>query len=94
MSAKWTEEIQKARSFFASERGYCERNGCHDGHAVYQAVQHGEALLAIADAAPDLAEALKDVLSWHDFADDMHKPVEVRAAYMRARAALARAGAT
>jgi len=46
----------------------------------------------LANAA--LREALKEVLSWHDYTDDMHKPVEVRAAYMRARAALARAGAT
>lgn len=42
-------------------------------------------------AAPDLYEALKDCLSWHDFADDLHKPIEVRAAYMRARAALSKA---
>jgi len=55
---------------------------------------HEEANARLIAAAPDLAEALKDVLSWHDFADDMHKPVEVRAAYMRARAALAKGGAT
>jgi hypothetical protein len=42
-------------------------------------------------AAPDLFEALRDCLGWHDFADDLHKPIEVRAAYMRARAALAKA---
>jgi len=41
----------------------------------------------LANAA--LREALKEVLSWHDYTDDMHKPVEVRAAYMRARATLA-----
>ena len=42
-------------------------------------------------AAPDLLEALEGVLSWHDDADNLHKPLEVRAAYMRARAAIARA---
>jgi Lar family restriction alleviation protein len=35
-----------------------------------------------------LREALRDCLGWHDFADDLTKPIEVRAAYMRARAAL------
>jgi hypothetical protein len=35
-----------------------------------------------------LRAALRDCLSWHDFSNDMHKPIEVRAAYMRARAAL------
>jgi len=42
-------------------------------------------------AAPDMLAAIEDVLSWHDFSDDMHKPIEVRAAYMRARAAIAKA---
>jgi hypothetical protein len=32
-----------------------------------------------------LEEALRDCLGWHDYADDLHKPVEVRAAYVRAR---------
>lgn len=45
----------------------------------------------LATAAPDLLAALKDCLGWHDFADDLHKPIEVRAAYMRARAAIAKA---
>ena len=35
-----------------------------------------------------LRAALRDCLSWHDYSNDMHKPIEVRAAYMRARAAL------
>lgn len=35
-----------------------------------------------------LREALRDCLGWHDYSNDMHKPIEVRAAYMRARAAL------
>ena len=35
-----------------------------------------------------LRAALHDVLGWHDYSNDMHKPIEVRAAYMRARAAL------
>ena len=35
-----------------------------------------------------LRAALKECLGWHDYADDMYKPIEVRAAYMRARAAL------
>lgn len=56
------------------------------------AVDHSANNARLIAAAPDLYEALKDVLSWHDFADDMHKPIEVRAAYMRARAALTRAG--
>lgn len=37
-----------------------------------------------------LRVALKECLGWHDYADDMYKPIEVRAAYMRARAALPR----
>ena len=41
-------------------------------------------------AAPELLEALEDVLGWHDDADNLHKPIEVRAAYMRARAAIAK----
>lgn len=35
-----------------------------------------------------LRAALRECLSWHDYSNDMHKPIEVRAAYMRARAAL------
>ncbi len=41
-------------------------------------------------AAPELVEALREVLGWHDDADNLHKPIEVRAAYMRARALLAK----
>ena len=40
---------------------------------------------------PELLEALEGILSWRDDADNLHKPLEVRAAYMRARAAIARA---
>lgn len=43
---------------------------------------------ALAAAAPELREALEEVLSWHDFSDDLTKPIEVRAAYMRARSLL------
>jgi len=39
----------------------------------------------------ELLEALEDVLGWHDDADNLYKPIEVRAAYMRARAAIAKA---
>ena len=35
-----------------------------------------------------LRAALREILGWHDYSNDMHKPIEVRAAYMRARAAL------
>ena len=45
----------------------------------------------LADARTEsmkLRAALHDVLGWHDYSNDMHKPIEVRAAYMRARAAL------
>lgn len=41
-------------------------------------------------AAPELVEALREVIGWHDDADNLHKPIEVRAAYMRARALLAK----
>lgn len=53
--------------------------------------KHAAANRRLILAAPDLLEALTDCLGWHDFADDAHKPVEVRAAYMRARAAIAKA---
>lgn len=39
----------------------------------------------------ELLATLKNCLSWHDFADDLHQPIEVRAAYMRACATLAKA---
>lgn len=42
-------------------------------------------------AAPDLLSALVEVLGWNDDADNPHKPIEVRAAYMRAHAAIAKA---
>ena len=48
-------------------------------------------LNTLADARTEsmrLRAALRDCLSWHDYSNDMHKPIEVRAAYMRARAAL------
>ena len=35
-----------------------------------------------------LRAVLRECLSWHDYSNDMHKPIEVRATYMRARAAL------
>lgn len=53
------------------------------GRAIFEAT--AEAFQA------DMLAALKDCLGWHDFADDLHKPIEVRAAYMRARAAIAKA---
>jgi hypothetical protein len=40
---------------------------------------------AAAERIKALEEALRDCLGWHDYADDLHKPAEVRAAYMRAR---------
>lgn len=43
---------------------------------------------ASAERIKALEEGLRDCLSWHDYADDLHKPIEVRAAYMRARALL------
>jgi len=104
MSAKWTEGPYKAvhssweTSLVCGPDGTClARVDIHpdvteDTQDELEPIKDATATLFA--AAPDLAEALKDVLSWHDFADDMHKPVEVRAAYMRARAALARAGAT
>ena len=45
----------------------------------------------LADARTEsmkLRAALREILGWHDYSNDMHKPIEVRAAYMRARAAL------
>ena len=41
-----------------------------------------------ADEIERLRAALREILGWHDYSNDMHKPIEVRAAYMRARAAL------
>jgi len=42
----------------------------------------------------DLVEALEECLGWHDFSNDMHKPIEVRAAYMRAREIITKARGT
>lgn len=55
-------------------------------------LEYAETQLAYATlftAAPVLLAALEEVLGWHDDADDPHKPIEVRASYMRARAAVA-----
>ena len=104
MSAKWTEGPYEAvhssweTSLVCGPDGTClARVDIHpdvteDTQDELEPIKDATATLFA--AAPDLLEALKDVLSWHDFADDMHRPVEVRAAYMRARAALAKAGAT
>lgn len=104
MSAKWTGGPYKAvhssweTSLVCGPDGTClARVDIHpdvteDTQDELEPIKDATATLFA--AAPDLAGALKDVLSWHDFADDMHRPVEVRAAYMRARAALAKAGAT
>ena len=51
----------------------------------------GEWLPPVTEAAAEIEKlraALRDCLGWHDYSNDMHKPIEVRAAYMRARAAL------
>ncbi len=55
-------------------------------------INHPDARLIA--AAPDLLAALEDCLSWHDFSDDLTKPIEVRAPYMRARSAIAKAKGT
>ena len=55
------------------------------GDAPRHVVLH---MRAGADEIERLRAALRDCLSWHDYSNDMHKPIEVRAAYMRARAAL------
>jgi hypothetical protein len=53
------------------------------------AVSELMAELSKADAEVErLRAALRECLSWHDYSNDMHKPIEVRATYMRARAAL------
>jgi hypothetical protein len=51
--------------------------------ASVRAYRAGQA--ASAERIKALKEAMRDCLGWHDYADDLHKPVEVRAAYMRAR---------
>lgn len=43
---------------------------------------------ALQDEIERLRTALQECLGWHDYSNDMHKPIEVRAAYMRARALL------
>lgn len=50
----------------------------------------GSADARLVAAAPELVDALREVLGWHDDADNLHKPIEVRAAYMRARALVTR----
>ena len=65
-------------------------------HDVYAAARE-EYRKKIAEQAAEierLRAALHDVLGWHDYSNDMHKPIEVRAAYMRARAALAKQSTT
>jgi hypothetical protein len=57
--------------------------------AGWQAVRDN-ASLNIEKNEAELAEALRELLGWHDDADNLHKPIEVRAAYIRARALLAR----
>jgi hypothetical protein len=52
-------------------------------HAYKIGYRAGQA--ASAERIKVLEEAMRDCLGWHDYADDLHKPVEVRAAYMRAR---------
>lgn len=51
----------------------------------------GEANAHLITASPALYQALAECLSWHDYSDDLTKPAEIRAAYMRARRALANA---
>ena len=55
------------------------------GDAPRHVVLH---MRAGADEIERLRAALREILGWHDYSNDMHKPIEVRAAYMRARAAL------
>lgn len=58
-----------------------------DGHTEEEC----EANARLIAAAPELLEALEDLLGWRDDSNNLHKPIEVRAAYMRARAAIAKA---
>lgn len=59
------------------------------GRALFKSSSATDVEEALAAAAPELREALEEVLSWHDFSDDLTKPIEVRAAYMRARGLIA-----
>jgi len=69
------------------ERVKREAERAQDAHGV-RFLNYLEETARLSDEVTRLRAALREVLSWHDYSNDMHKPIEVRAAYMRARAAL------
>ena len=69
------------------ERTKREAERAQDAYGV-RFLNYLEETARLTDEIEKLRAALRDCLGWHDYSNDMHKPIEVRAAYMRARAAL------
>lgn len=56
-----------------------------DGRILFKSSAATDRQEHLASAAPELREALRELLGWQDLANDLTKPLEVRASYMRAR---------
>lgn len=56
-----------------------------DGRVLFKSSAATDRQERLAATAPELLQTLRELLGWQDLADDLTKPLEVRATYMRAR---------
>jgi hypothetical protein len=83
--ADWLESSDEVGGLHAAAEDFPSGDSDHFEDIEWRAEAYRAGQAASAERIKALEEALRDCLGWHDYADDLHKPVEVRAAYMRAR---------
>jgi hypothetical protein len=83
--ADWLESSDEVGVLHTAAEDFPSGDSDHFEDVAWRAEAYRAGQAASAERIKALKEAMRDCLGWHDYADDLHKPVEVRAAYMRAR---------